>query len=290
MSRDQHPRQPIALVVSDIDGTLVTKAKVVTPRARAAIAQLKERGIGFSVASARPPVGLRSIVQSIGIEVPVGAVNGGAIIRPDLTIIERLILPIDAVKTSVSMLRRQGIDAWLFTDDEWFCRDPNGAHVDHEATTLGLRPTIVEEFDDAHMSRTLKIVAASHDHPLLAECEAILQAELGGSALATRSQSYYLDITHAAANKGAAVRGVARNLGVPLDQVFTIGDGYNDTPMFDVSGFSVAMGNATDAVKHMANVVTDTCENEGFAKAIERYVLNMPVDAVAPSYEGSVQS
>ena len=273
-----HPDHPIRLVVSDIDGTLVTRAKVVTPRARAAIETMKRRGIGFAVASARPPVGLRRIVDDLGIVVPVGAVNGGAIIRPDLTIVEKLDVPVEAVRTTVSILRQQGIDAWLFTDTQWFLRDRNGSHVDREANTIGLQPIVVGEFDEAHLSRTLKLVAASHDHPLLAECEEILQAALGGTALATRSQAYYLDITNAAANKGAAVTGIARQLGVPLEHVLTIGDGANDTPMFRVGGFSVAMGNGSDAVKHLAHVVTESNEDEGFARAMERYVLDGEAD------------
>lgn len=267
------PERPIRLVVSDIDGTLVTKAKVITPRARAAIEEVKRRGIGFAVASARPPVGLRSIIADLDITVPVGAVNGGAIVRPDLTIIERQVVPREAVHKTVSILRRQGIDPWLFTDDAWFLRDPNGAHVDHEARTIGLTPTVVGDFSDAQVAAALKLVGASHDHPHLAECERILQADLGGRALATRSQSYYLDIVHAGANKGEAVIGIARTLQVPIEAVLTIGDGANDTPMFGVGGFSVAMGNATDAVKNLACVVTDDNEDEGFAKAIERYVL-----------------
>lgn len=267
------PARPIRLIVSDIDGTLVTKAKVITPRARATIQELKRRGIGFAVASARPPAGLRSIIADLGITVPVGAVNGGAIVRPDLTIIEQQIVPRDAVEKTVSILRRQGIDPWLFTNDAWFLRDADGAHVDHEARTIGLTPTVVEAFSASQLAGALKLVGASHDHPHLAECERILQAELGGRALATRSQSYYLDVVHAGANKGEAVIGIARSLGIPIEAVLTIGDGANDTPMFGVGGFSVAMGNATDAVKNLAAAVTDSNEDEGFAKAIERYVL-----------------
>ena len=274
MTRLAAPARPIRLVVSDIDGTLVNKAKVVTPRAHAAIEALRQRGIPLAVASARPPIGLRSIVAALGITAPVGAVNGGAIIRPDLSIVDQLAVPVDAVALCVHLLREQGIDAWLFTADKWFLRVRDGAHVDHEAKTIGLEPIVVEEFDASHMAETLKIVGASHDHPLLAECERILQAALGGRALASRSQAYYLDITNAAANKGKAVTGIARQLGIPLEEVLTIGDGANDTPMFTVSGFSVAMGNATEAVQRLASAVTASCEEDGFAKAIERYVLD----------------
>src|ERR1700712_477699 len=107
--------RPVDLVVSDIDGTLVTKAKVVTPRARAAIEAMKARGTHFSVASARPPIGLKRIIEMAGIDAPVGSVNGGAIIRPDLSMIEAKAVPPEAVRTTVAMLREQRIDAWLFT-------------------------------------------------------------------------------------------------------------------------------------------------------------------------------
>ena len=267
------PQTPIALVVSDIDGTLVNHDKVLTPRARQAIESLKARGIGFTITSARPPVGLRSLIERLGIENPVAAVNGGAVIRPDLSVIEEKLLPAAAAARAIAVLRENGIDAWLFTREAWFIRDPNGAHVDHEAHTIGQAPTIVDAFDPAHVARALKIVGASHDHPHLARCEALLQAALGDTALATRSQVYYLDVTNRLANKGEAVLSLARAMGVPTEAVLTIGDGANDVPMFSKGGFSVAMGNASDAVKGAAQVVTDDCENDGFAKAIERYVL-----------------
>ncbi len=273
MSQDTRPARPIRLVVSDIDGTLVNKAKVLSPRARAAIEALKDRGIGFTVTSARPPVGLRHIIDLLGLKVPVAAVNGGALVNPDLSVIETRLLAPGAARTAVAVLRQQGIDAWLFTPEAWYIRDPQGAHVDHEAKTIQQPPTIVDEFDPTLYEACLKIVGASHDHPHLAECEILLQRALGADALATRSQVYYLDVTSPEAHKGEAVRSLSRVLNVPIGEVMSIGDGTNDIPMLEAAGFSVAMGNGSDAVKAAAHVVTEDCEHDGFALAIERYVL-----------------
>ena len=283
MTQPDFPERPIRLVISDIDGTLVNKAKVLSPRGRVAIEALKDRGIGFTVTSARPPVGLRHIIELLGLEVPVAAVNGGALVRPDLTIIEEKLLSREATRRAIGLLRQQGIDAWLFTDSAWFIRDPAGAHVDHEAKTIGQAPTIVDEFDPTLLERCLKIVGSSHDHPHLAQCETLLQRELGSSALATRSQVYYLDVTNPLANKGEAVLSLSRAMNIPVSDIMTIGDGTNDIPMLMASGFSVAMGNGSSEVQASARVVTDDCENDGFAKAIERYVLGYAEHGVAPA-------
>jgi hypothetical protein len=270
------PKTPIALVVSDVDGTLVTRDKRITPRARKAIDDLRARGVAFTIISARPPLGIHKLVDTLDLEGPVGAVNGGALIRSDLTILERKLIEPNAARGSVAFLRSKGIDAWLFTETEWFLRDPNGAHVDHEKKTLAMDFIQVEEFDDAHYQHVLKIVGASHDHPHLARCEIELQEKLGARASATRSQSYYLDVTHPEAVKGNGLLGIARLLRVPPEAVLSLGDGTNDITMLQRAGFSVAMGNASDTVKATASAVTDDCDSEGFAKAIERYVLSDP--------------
>lgn len=267
------PKVPIRLVVSDVDGTLVTRDKRITPRAMAAIEAMKRAGVHFTIMSARPPHGVRRLVEAMALTGPIGAVNGGALIRGDLSIMEKLYLPEDAARDSVAFLRRNGIDAWLFTEAEWFLRDPQGAHVDHEARTLGMGFAVVADFDDAHYAHALKIVGASHDHALLAELEGELATLMGSRASATRSQAYYLDVTHPDAVKGNGLVGIARLLDIPAEAVMAIGDGINDITMLQRAGFAVAMGNAPDLVKGHAAVVTDDNEHEGFAAAMERFVL-----------------
>lgn len=273
---DPFPAEPIRLVVSDVDGTLVTGAKQLTPRARAAIDALRERGVAFTIISARPPLGVHKLIERLDLAGPVGAVNGGALIRSDLTIVERKYVPEAAARASVAFLRKQGLDPWLFTETEWFLRDPEGAHVDHEAKTLDMTFTRVDDFAEESYAHCLKIVGASHDHPHLARCETGLQAELGATASATRSQSYYLDVTHPEAVKGNGLAGLARLLGLGTGSVMALGDGTNDISMLQRAGFSVAMANGSEAVRGSATVVTEDNENDGFAKAIERYVLADP--------------
>ena len=120
----------------------------------------------------------------------------------------------------------------------------------------------------------MKIVGVSDDHDLVAKCEADVSAALGDHATAKRSQPYYLDVTNPQANKGAVVDELVKYLGIPASEIATIGDMPNDVLMFKRSGFSIAMGNASDEVKSQASAVTDSYNDEGFAKAVERYLLN----------------
>ena len=97
---------------------------------------------------------------------------------------------------------------------------------------------------------------------------------IGERATAARSQPYYLDVTHHDANKGFVADYLSRTLGIPRAEIATIGDQPNDVLMFRRSGFSIAMGNASDEVKRQASAVTKSYDEEGFALAVERFILN----------------
>ena len=141
-----------------------------------------------------------------------------------------------------------------------------------EAWTVKFEPTIVADFDD-RLDRAAKIVGISDDHDRIARCAADAHAAFGVRATANLSQPYYLDITSKDANKGAVVDYLANQLNVLFEEIVTIGDQPNDLLMFKKSGFGIAMGNAPDEVKAAATAVTASYNDEGFAKAMERFVL-----------------
>ncbi len=263
----------IALVVSDVDGTLVTKDKVLTEGARRAVQRLHDAGIGFTITSSRPPVGMRFLVEPLGITLPIGPFNGSSIVDTKLKPIEQHLIPVDAVRKSLDVLSEFGIDVWLFTNEQWIIKRDDGKYVPHEQHTIQFDPTYTEDFAPYRAS-ACKIVGASADAALLERCERVMQKALGVEALAIRSQTYYLDITPPGQNKGTFVQAMAERLGISTDAVATIGDMQNDLAMFKISRLSIAMGNATDEVKEQASHVTTSNEDEGFAGAIEMILKN----------------
>jgi hypothetical protein len=150
--------------------------------------------------------------------------------------------------------------------------DVHGTRVDREASTVQFPPIVVPHYD-ALFHEVIKIVGTSTDLDAVARCEASIQREFGTRVTAARSQPYYLDVTHPDANKGAIVRRLARYLNVSPRRVATIGDQMNDTLMFRESGLSIAMGNASPEVQRQATFVTTSFGEEGFANAVDRFIL-----------------
>ena len=262
----------IALVLTDVDGTLVTDEKVLTSRAEAAVRALQDAGIGFAITSGRPPRGMAMLVDPLTLRTPVAAFNGGIFVKPDMTIMEAHVLAADAAKRAVEVILRHRMDVWVYSGNDWLVRDPNAPHVAREQWTVKFAPTVVANFEGV-LARAVKIVGVSDDHDLVARCEKDAQDALGAKASAARSQPYYLDVTHPDANKGTVVIRLSKLLSVPTSEIATIGDMPNDVLMFRKSGLSIAMGNANTDVQAKADLVTDSYKDEGFAKAIERFIL-----------------
>ncbi len=263
----------IRLLLSDVDGTLVTHDKVVTPAAVIAAEALRAAGIGLTVTSARPPWGLRMLIEPLGLTLPLAGYNGGLIVDPDSKVLERHPIDPGAARIAVKLLQDQGLDVWLYTEDAWFVPAADAPHVARETWILKTDPGVVSVFSEDQLDHAYKIVGCSDDHPKVAAAEPVVQAALGGTASATRSEAHFLDVTNPMATKGFVVHALARHMGITPARIATIGDMANDVLMFKESGFSIAMGNAADDVKTQACAVTDSNEAEGFAKAVRRFLL-----------------
>ncbi len=266
------PNGKISLVVADVDGTLVTEEKVLTRRAREAVKALREHGIGFAITSGRPPRGMAMLLDALEIETPVAGFNGGLFVKPDLTVLSKKTVPAGIARQSIDLIRRRGLDAWVYNGNDWLISRQKAPHVAREAWTVKFAPKLVTDVAET-LENVVKIVGVSDDLERVRVCEADAQALFGDRVTAARSQPYYLDITNKNANKGRVVQFLSTHCGVPSDEIATIGDQPNDVLMFARSGFSIAMGNASDEVKAKASAITDSYRDDGFAKAMEHFIL-----------------
>jgi Cof subfamily protein (haloacid dehalogenase superfamily) len=273
-SNNGRATKPVKMVIADVDGTLVTQEKVLTKRATEAVLRLHDAGIQFSVTSGRPPRGMAMLIEPLKLTQPLAAYNGGVLIQPDLaTVVAQNFLPAGVPEQVIDSIEKHGLDVWIYTATDWFVRDVNAPHVAREQWTVKFPPKVVKTFDGL-LGQVAKIVGVSDNLEAVAKCEKDVQQAGGTHISAARSQPYYLDVTHPRANKGEVVLAMSKLLNIPAEEIATIGDMPNDVLMFKKSGVSIAMGNASKEVQASATYVTSTSEDEGFAKAMEEFVLN----------------
>lgn len=262
----------MTLVVCDVDGTLVDKQKRLTDATVRAIARLRDAGIGFTIISARPMSGMMPIAEALALDVPMGAFNGGIVFHRDGTIASHATIPEAVARGMFDLVGEAAVDRWVFADDRWFASTDRGVHVEHERLASNQEPVVRARFDDL-LDRADKITFVSDDAALLAGLSEKATQRFGDEATIVQSQTYYLDITAPAANKGDGITALAAAIGVPLAETIAIGDQANDLAMFARAGRAIAMGNATDAVKARAADVTTANDHDGVAHAIDTFIL-----------------
>ena len=264
--------QPIKLVISDVDGTLVDKEKHLTAATADAVRRLREAGAAFTIISARPRSGMMPIADTLAIDAPMGAFNGGLIFRRDGWVGEHHAVAPEVARGVFDCLDGLAVDRWVFADDQWHSSTDQGVHVDHERIASNQQPTVRAEFADL-LDRADKITFVSDAPDVLAELHRRIDARFAGRATVAQSQTYYLDITALEANKGAGVVALAAALDADLQATAVIGDQFNDLPMIEQAGYGVAMGNAPDKVKAAADAVSTGNDQDGVAHAIDAFIL-----------------
>jgi Cof subfamily protein (haloacid dehalogenase superfamily) len=261
----------IRLLVSDVDGTLVDKHKQLTPGTIAAVARLRDAGIGFTIISARPRSGMLPIADALAIDAPMAAFNGGIVFRRNGTVDSHVTIDEEVARGMFELIGDAPVDRWVFADDRWHASTDQGVHVAHERIASNQEPIVTSDFT-ALLDRADKITLVSDDPAILGPLADRAKAAFGDKATVAQSQTYYLDVTALAANKGDGIAALAAAFDVPLELVAAIGDQANDLPMLTKAGFSVAMGNGPEAVRHAAQHVTLGNDQDGVAHAIDTLI------------------
>lgn len=233
---------------------------------------MHDADILFAVTSGQPPEGMQMLIGPLDIQSPIAGFNGGVFVDRDMTVIEQKVLPSDLVVPIAQMISSFDLAVWVYQGADWYVPNPDGPHVDRESTTVQFEPKVMTDPKE-HTESVGKIVGVSDNHDAVSAATDAVHERFGNRVAASMSQPYYLDVTHPLANKGSVAKYLAALYKVRAEQIATIGDMPNDVLMFAHSGLAIAMGNADMEVKRAARRVTDANDNDGFAKAVERFVL-----------------
>ena len=246
-------KQDIRLIISDIDGTILDDQHQVDSQLREQIPLLKKENIPFVLASARSPLGMEPIARELGLgDTPLACYNGA----------------LELVKTKFP-----SVSINLYSGKDWIA-DRLDRWVQIEAEITGEQPFIQNV-----LLPVLDVLIPAHklllidDAAVIQQLHAYLQTMDFPNTAFYLSKDNYLEVTHKEVSKEQALLEVAKHYQIPLEQVMTIGDNFNDLPMLRLAGLGVAMGNAPEAVKLEATAITKSNNQNGVAKAIEKYVL-----------------
>ncbi len=263
----------IKLLLADVDGTLVTQDKELTGPAIDAVRRLGEAGITFAVTSGRPPRGMAMLVEPLDLRTPIAAFNGGLIVEPDMSVLEQRVLPQPLIEPVAARMASFSLDVWLYRGADWYVPKADGPHVARESWTVKFQPKVMADGVRGLTADVAKLVGVSDDTDAVTRATSAVHDEFGDHVTAAASQPYYLDVTHPQANKGAVARYLAARYDIDPEEIATIGDMPNDVLMFAHSGLSIAMGNASAEVKRCARRVTTSNAEDGFANAVDKFIL-----------------
>jgi Cof subfamily protein (haloacid dehalogenase superfamily) len=261
---------PIALVISDIDGTLITSNHEIAESTRKAAMRLYERGINLSLCSSRPPRSIRPLAETLALRSPFAAFNGALIVTSDGEVKLRSTLPSAIIARLKAITDEFGLGLWLYDEADWWVATRD-AFVEREEHTSGFVPRI-EGYDERLKGEATKLTVVGRPE-LVAQAEQRVLTLLASEVSASRSKPRFLDVTAYGIHKGSAVRRIASVFNVTPAQVAVIGDGPNDIEMFREAGVSIAMGQGVDEVIEAARFITSSNDNDGWARGIEKYVL-----------------
>lgn len=261
---------PIKLVISDIDGTLITSNHEMSEATRLTASHLYDAAINLSLASSRPPRSIRPLAELLKLRSPFAAFNGALIINAEGDVKLRSAIAPEITARIKAIADGLQVGLWLYDEEGWWA-ETREAFVEREAHTSGFEPDF-QGYGERLQSSVVKLTVVGKPE-LVAEAEKRVAAELAGQVSASRSKPRFLDVTAYGYHKGSVVRHLAEVFGVMKDQIAVIGDGPNDIEMFRQAGTSIALGQAVDEVVQAATYITSSNDNEGWSRGIEKYVL-----------------
>ena len=261
------------LIAMDLDGTLNNDQKIITEKTKAALMATQKRGIRLALASARPSPGLfkeRDVLRLQDYNGILMSYNGGRIVdaATGKVLFET---SMDLAQTKQVLRRLEALPVTPILDDgvQFYVADKNGYKVDYECKNNSMTCTEVGNLADFLSFAPIKILMSVRPEEL-AEVQKQIAAFLPETLTVVQTAAFYLEVIPKVINKGQGIRDICAVLGIDPSEVISFGDAANDIPMLREAGMGVAMGNAAEAVKAAANMVTLSNNEDGIAAALEK--------------------
>lgn len=264
------------LIAMDIDGTLLNSAKQITPHTRYALLEAQQQGKRLILASGRHPVGVYPIASDLLLDKYGGFImsfGGGKIIdcTTGQTVVTRL-FPKEYLADIVSVLKESNITVMVHDETKIFADNKVNDYTNVEKDIVKMDMTVVDDFVGAVKFDINKILLAGEPYEL-DKYQEILSRRYDGLLDVYKSAPYFLELMPFGVSKGSMLPLLLKKLGVDREELIAFGDNYNDLTMIGYAGLGVAMENAEEEVKKIANYVCESNDNDGIANTLSKFVL-----------------
>lgn len=269
------------MLVLDLDGTLTNNYKEITPRTKEALMQAQAKGVRVVLASGRPTYGITPIANELMLTSHGGfilAFNGGKIIdyTSRETVFEQTIGKPE-VEALYNAAEKAGLAILTYQDYGIVTTQKDNNYVEHEAFINKLPVTQCDNFVEDLQYPINKCLIVGDPTPLH-ELELQLSKDLFGQVEVYRSAGFFLECVPPGVDKAKSLERLLAMVNIDKDDVIAVGDGFNDLSMIEYAGLGIAMDNAPGEVKSRANFFTSSNDEDGVAKVIEKFILEMDVE------------
>lgn len=265
------------LIALDLDGTLTNDAKEVTPETVKTLHQAIEKGAEVALVSGRPTIGMERVARTLELERVGGyilAYNGGHILDcktgKDLY---KAQFPRDCIEEAVEFARKNHVAMVSYDDEGIVTEGPMDQYVQHESYNNGIPSKLVDDLP-AYLSYPFVKMVMCGDPKIISSLEPVMAKYFAGRLDIYRAESIYLEIMPRNIRKSTGLQKLMDHLGIEASEMMACGDAHNDLPMMEMAGLSVAMENAYDNVKAVADFITKSNNEDGVAYAVKKFVLD----------------
>ena len=261
----------IKMIATDIDGTIFEWGKGFSPAVVECMRKLKDAGVKVVLVTGRMHRSALHVANELNLGTPVISYQGALIKDCDNNILFQKTLSKSYAKQLINWARKNKVHINLYLDDNLYVEEDNeiikyytdGKHI----------PYTVCNFDDLEITNVNKILAIDiNDADRVTGWVNELKQNYSDLYI-VKSTPYFCEICSGEARKSLGVQYLSEMWGLKKDEILTIGDQNNDIDLIESGGIGVSMGNGTPELKACADYITETIENDGFVKAVEKFVL-----------------
>lgn len=264
------------LIALDIDGTLVNDEKKITERTKSAIKAARERGVTVVLATGRPIDGIIRYLEELDMFTENDyalSYNGALVLKSkDREVVSKVGLLGSDLKYLFNLSKELDVNIHAFSEERGLITPKENKYTEIEATLNNIKYNLDDYSDISDDHSFIKIMMIDEPEKLDKAIEK-LPKEVYEKYTVVKSAPFFLEFMNKKVNKGVGVELLAKHLNIKQEEIITMGDAGNDLHMIEYAGMGIAMGNATNDIKTIANYITESNNEDGVAKAIEKFVL-----------------